>query len=343
MSTRYKFEFTDVLDHKIKTRVDDYIIENRLYSVERNGHENDFYLYLKFVRIIVENTHVFLGEPIYRIDLQEFMKEYYDHPNVYEEERGEIAGDNKLILKFIFFVYLQYPYSSDFKNKIWFASTDQLCFYGLFSDAIDANNDLIHITLMRYRAYSYIAEFQMQSIVLDPDNPNETERYRHIVDIVRNCVNYAYDLSDLIRDEYKTHSFGHEDEEDEYYKLHCPIGYNPNNKCNFKLRRMDINTNRSKKILVNTVLIKLSALIDLHIDIEHENEIHDAIRAICEDYTLSIYILPYTWELLNDSCKFFNKYFSLMHIDKETSEKNQITVNDMEFIYNNFRERYWRQ
>ena len=280
-------------------------------DAETNGYKDKLYLYLQLAQMILQKTDRF------SLDLYEFMEKYY--------ESNEVL-DNIFILKFIYYVYLQCCHS-DF-NDIWFASSRQLCFYGttygMYASISLRNHlcdDLKNITLMRYRTHCRIAECEITHMISKPENKNE--RYRHIVDIVRKCINDEYDLSIQIPKIYKTRTFGNyfEEKYDEIYQITCPTYYDPNNHCNFKLLREDIDMKRSKRFLVNTVLIELRAMIDLHIDMEHENEIHAAINTICKDKNLSIYILPHTQELLDNSYEFFMS-ISIIHVNSKTGESD---------------------
>ena len=300
-----------------KFNVDKYKILKFVDKANENGYKDKLYLYLKLTRIILSYFYK-RGKPqelspLYGIrNIQELMQNYYHHPSRNDDLAG--AGDNILITDFILFVYHQYR-SPEFKDDIWFAFSEHM--HIIWNDY--RASDLRNISIMRYRAHSFIAESEIKRMISTLVNKNEI--YRYIVDIIRKCVNDEYDLNQWIEEKYATRSFG--PEHDDYY---YPIGYHNWNDGNFKLLREDIDVQRSKKILVNTVLVELKVLIDLHIDMEYQTEINDAIKTISEDQLLGSYILPCTQELLVDTCCFFTKYSSFSYVIKRYDEKADMDI-----------------
>ena len=315
MSSHYTFALSDMFNDIIKVRIRDYMILEFVKEAERSGYKDKLYLYLKLARMIVKEYTQKVSGQLYVIgDISTLMDDYYD----------DMGIDDRLVLKFIYYVYFRFcPFLSSFKRVIWSAFDKHLLY---LCSNLDEALDLHNISIMRYRAHSFIAESEIKRMIHE-EKEDENEIviiYSHIVDIVRKCVNDEYDLSEWIEEEYTTHSFGDRDDEenDEIYQLHCPTYYSPNDHCNFKLLREDINMERSKRFLVNTVLVELKVLIDLHIDIEHKNEIHDAINTIREDKNLSIYILPSAQLLLDDSFTFIRLYFGITHLCRVYDEYN---------------------
>ena len=330
MAHKYKFAITDVFGNDVKCGCYEYKILKFVDKANENGYKDKLYLYLKLARMIVNSFHKKNPRPIplYGIsDLYKFMDKYY-----YDDR------DNELILNFILFVYHQYhPHHGKFKDNIWSAFSEHM----LIEDhCIDVARELNNISIMRYRAHSSIAESEIRYIISSSRYGElAKERYRKIVDIVRKCVNDEYDLSKWIEKKYTTQLFGNKYEErnDPLFKIYCPTDYNPYGHTNFKLLRENIDIDRSKKILVNTVLIELKVLIDLRIDIEHENEIHDAINAIRRDKKMRTYILPSTRMLLDKTCEFFTAYSKFTHLgilfDKNSNKfetKDLISITDFD-------------
>ena len=311
---RSTFKIEDIFGNCKKIELWNKKIQKFGNEVERSRYKDNFYLYLKFARKIISRTTT----RSYYLLLMEFMEKYYEHDE---------AMENKFILKFILFVYFEC--NSQNVEDIWFASSKQLLDYKHLDIPAYASKELENITLMKYRAHSYIAEHEIKRIL--SFLVDKSRIYSHIVNIVRKCINNEYDLSEWIKEEYGTFGFGNyfEEKYDEIYQITCPTYYDPNNNCNFKLLRKDINIDRSKRFLVNTVLIELRAVIDLHIDIEHENEIHDAINAIRRDKKMRTYILPCTQELLDDS-KSVSRYIWIIYINSIIKKENfAISSDDM--------------